>query len=89
MDVSAFFVSGMMKKKKEFNADEISKLRYLGIPEVSQYVRRSPGAVRNLVLRRAIPYHKPGGRLLFDREEIDRWVKGSEGISLEKINDEN
>ena len=59
--------------------------RYLSTDEVAGYIKRSPGAIRNLVLRRKIPYHKPGGRLLFDREEIDQWVKGSDGMSLEAI----
>lgn len=58
---------------------------YLTVDGVSDYINRSPGAIRNLVLRRAIPFRKPAGRLLFDRDEIDRWVKNSEGISLEEI----
>jgi len=59
--------------------------RYLTVKEISDYLKRSQGAIRNLVLRRAIPYRKPAGRLLFDKEEIDQWVKGSEGISLEDL----
>lgn len=49
-------------------------------------MKRSEGAVRNLVLRRMIPYRKPAGRLLFDKEEIDRWINQSEGISLDEMN---
>ena len=64
---------------------EISNLPNFNVVEVSQYLRRSPGAIRNLVLRRGIPYHKPGGRLLFNREEIDLWIRKSEGISLEDL----
>lgn len=60
-------------------------LKYLTVSELSQYLKRSPGAIRNLVLRRAIPYRKPAGRLLFDKEEIDLWIKDSEGTSLEEI----
>ena len=59
---------------------------YLTTLEVAQYIKRSPGAVRNLVLRRAIPFRKPAGRLLFNKDEIDQWVKQSEGIGLEEIN---
>ena len=61
--------------------------RYLNVNEISNYLKRSRGAVRNLVLRRAIPYRKPAGRLLFDRVEIDQWIKTSEGIELEEIQD--
>ena len=59
--------------------------KYLTVLELSEYIKRSPGAIRQLCLRRAIPYHKPGGRLLFNVEEIDRWIQMSEGISLEEI----
>ena len=59
--------------------------KYLTIFELSDYLKRSPGGIRNLVLRRKIPFRKPAGRLLFDREEIDLWIKNSEGISLDEI----
>jgi predicted DNA-binding transcriptional regulator AlpA len=59
--------------------------RYLNVNQISNYLNRSSGAIRNLVLRRAIPYRKPAGRLLFDREEIDLWIKHSEGISIEEL----
>ena len=59
--------------------------KYLDIFELSEYLRMSPGSIRNLVLRRKIPFRKPAGRLLFDQEEIDSWIKGADGISLEEI----
>jgi len=59
--------------------------KYLTVTELSEYLKRSPGSIRNLVLRRQIPYRKPAGRLLFDRDEIDLWITSSEGISLEEI----
>ena len=59
--------------------------RYLNVNQISNYLNRSPGAIRNLVLRRAIPFRKPAGRLLFDRLEIDEWIKKSEGIGLEQL----
>jgi excisionase family DNA binding protein len=59
--------------------------KYLTVFELSKYIKRSTGATRNLVLRRKIPYRKVGGRLLFDKDEIDKWIKTSEGISLEEI----
>jgi hypothetical protein len=40
----------------------------------------TPEAVRALVKRRQIPFHKaPNGRLLFDRHELDAWVRGEAG----------
>jgi excisionase family DNA binding protein len=66
---------------------DCSKLteRYLTVNQLSNYLNRSSGAVRNLVLRRAIPYRKAGGRLIFDKEEIDAWIKNSQGVSLEEL----
>jgi excisionase family DNA binding protein len=60
---------------------------YFTVKEASQYLKRSPGAIRNLVLRRKIPFRKPSGRLIFDKNEIDKWVKESPGISFEEITD--
>jgi excisionase family DNA binding protein len=57
--------------------------------QVAEYLRRTPGAIRNLVLRRAIPFRKPAGRLLFIKEEIDLWIRNSEGLSLDELKNEN
>ena len=59
--------------------------KYLTVFELSEYLRRSPGSIRNLVLRRKIPFRKPVGRLLFDKDEIDLWIKDSGGIGLNEI----
>jgi hypothetical protein len=61
------------------------------IPEVwnvndcGKVLRRSPGAVRNLVLRKLIPYRKVAGRLVFYPDEIRTWIATSEGLSLEEL----
>ena len=59
--------------------------QYMDIEELSSYVKRSKGAIRNLVLRRAIPYRKPAGRLIFLKDEIDQWVQMAPGKTLEEI----
>ena len=74
----------MRSSKKTFVVDSLDS-RYFTIRELSRYLKRSPGALRNLVLRRKIPFHKPGGRLLFDKEEIDLWIKRSAGVSLDDL----
>lgn len=53
--------------------------------ECANLIGRSPGAVRNLVMRRAIPFRKPGGRLLFIKTEILKWVDGAPGVTLEQL----
>jgi excisionase family DNA binding protein len=62
---------------------------HLTVVELSKYIKRTPGGIRNLVLRKKIPYRKPAGRLLFNRQEIDQWIEKSEGISLREIESSN
>lgn len=59
---------------------------YLTVNDLSKIIGRSPAAIRNLVLRRRIPFRKPGGRLLFLTDEIEHWIEESEGIKLEDLN---
>jgi excisionase family DNA binding protein len=48
---------------------------YLLIDECAAYIGRTVLAVRGLVARRGIPHSRVGGRVQFDREAIDRWMK--------------
>jgi excisionase family DNA binding protein len=41
---------------------------------VSVYVHLSEKTLYSKVCKREIPYVKAGGRLLFDKEEIDKWI---------------
>jgi len=58
---------------------------FLSTTEAADLLRKSPAAVRNLVMRRAIPYRKPGGRLVFLRDELEQWVRKSPGVSIEDL----
>ena len=58
---------------------------YLNTAECGGFVGRSDGAIRNLVLRRAIPFRKVGGRLVFLRSEIKEWIERAPGLSLAEI----
>jgi excisionase family DNA binding protein len=55
------------------------------IEEVAPYIKRSKGAVRNLVMRRKIPFRKREGRIYFLKDEIDAWIREAPGVSLEEI----
>lgn len=57
--------------------------------EAGDLLRKSPAAVRNLVMRKAIPFRKVGGRLVFIREELEEWVRKSPGVSLDDLKAEN
>ena len=53
--------------------------RYLNVRELRDYMTLKPPQVYWLVFKRKIPFKKLGkarrSRLLFDKEEIDKWLK--------------
>ncbi len=53
--------------------------------ECAQFIGHTPGAVRNLVRKCAIPYRKPGGRLMFLRREIEQCIENAPGLKLEDM----
>ncbi len=55
---------------------------WLGVDAAASYIDSTADAVRALVKRRAIPHYKAGGRLRFNRREIDAWIR-SEAIANE------
>lgn len=60
----------------------------LSTQEAAAFLRRSPASIRNMVLRRQIPYRKPGGRLIFVKEELVEWIRSSPGVSIEEVRKE-
>jgi excisionase family DNA binding protein len=49
---------------------------FLDVDGAAGYLSSTATAIRSLVKRNAIPYHKaPNGRLLFDRDELEAWVR--------------
>jgi hypothetical protein len=73
--------------KQRLSKEDTERLKniFFNVDELQHYIKRSKGAIRNLVLRKAIPYRKPAGRLLFLKEEIDQWIQIAPGMSLEKF----
>jgi hypothetical protein len=63
----------------------VDGLKYLNTAQLSQLLNRSQSAIRNLVLRRKIPFRKVAGRLLFIRDEIEKWVDRAEGLRPEDL----
>jgi len=59
--------------------------QYLYTKDCADFLGKTPGAIRNLVMRRLIPYRKPGGRLIFLRSEIEKWVEKAPGLKLENL----
>ncbi len=49
---------------------------FLNVDGAAALLASTPAAIRSLVKTRRIPYHKaPNGRLLFDRRELEAWVR--------------
>jgi len=56
---------------------------YLNVREVMQYLRlTSPSSVYYLINEQRLPSLRRGGRLLFDRREVDAWLRGTDALSL-------
>lgn len=48
--------------------------------EAAAYIRAPLSRVRKLTMIHAIPYYKEGRRVLYDRAELDIWVRGQGGV---------
>lgn len=56
---------------------------YMGTQDVAAYLRWTPKRIDNLCSQGRIPFRKDGGRRLFVRQEIDEWVRGLDGPTLQ------
>ncbi|NIO20908.1 MAG: helix-turn-helix domain-containing protein [Candidatus Aenigmarchaeota archaeon] len=61
---------------------------YLTVKQLGEMIGRSPSAVRNLCLRRRVPYRKVAGRLIFVRQEIEDWIDSAPGVRREHLDKE-
>ena len=54
---------------------EATEKKYLSVREAAQYIGSSTRYVYRLVALNVLPHYNPlGGRILFDRAELDKWV---------------
>ena len=60
-------------------------MKILLIDEAALKLRKTKRSIRALILRRAIPFRKCGGRIVFLDDELERWVKESPGKKLEEL----
>lgn len=58
---------------------------YLSTNEVASLILRTPGSVRRLVAEGKIPYRKPNGRFMFPLDEIQQWIDGAPGKTINEI----
>ena len=57
--------------------------------EAARYLGLKPSYLYKMMMRRAIPYYKPGGKLcFFAREGLDAWMKRVRVQSQDEIDSE-
>ena len=50
--------------------------KFITIKEVAKYLGYSVGYLYKLVSKKEIPFYQPtGSKILFDKNEIEKWVK--------------
>lgn len=61
------------------------KIELWKVEETAKFLKRSPSAIRKLVLRGKIPFRRVGGRICFIEREIVEWIQVSPGKSLDDL----
>jgi excisionase family DNA binding protein len=65
-------------------SDSSIKTKYLSTEEASKIIKKSAGALRQIVHKGEIPSIKRGNTLLFLEEDLIHWIeKGRRSISIE------
>lgn len=54
----------------------------MGVPEAAALIGNSERSLRALVAAGVVPYRKLGGRVVFRREELEKWIERLPGVSL-------
>jgi hypothetical protein len=74
-----------IKKSLDTKVDK----RWLSVKELSKYIDYSTDRIHKLKgieFLEGVHFHKRGGKLLFDKEMIDKWVLGLDIESMNHIN---
>lgn len=58
--------------------------RYLDTKSAAAYLGTTPGAIYASVARRLIPYRRFGRKVVFDKVELDAYIKALEGVSVDE-----
>ncbi|MCK5138067.1 MAG: helix-turn-helix domain-containing protein [Bacteroidales bacterium] len=60
----------------------------LTVEDVSKMLNISKGAIYNMTSARQIPFFRRGGRIYFDRVEIDEWIRSDRRKTIKQLQDE-
>jgi excisionase family DNA binding protein len=61
--------------KDDFINFKICKMVYLGVKELSEYLKKSESSIYKLTMGNKIPFIKQGKKLLFNQDAIDSWLE--------------
>jgi len=57
------------------------KRKWLNVRELAEYLGTTPSGIRGLVYREKIVAYKPFGMLLFNKDEIDRYIESKRALA--------
>lgn len=60
----------------------------LNVKELSMYLRCSESCIRKLKREKKIPYFRVSGKILFDKEKINMWLKEEEFLPSNNISND-
>ena len=49
---------------------------FIDVNQAAEFLKTKPGTIYQQVHKKIIPFHKPGGRVLFKKSELAEWVRG-------------
>ena len=75
----------MSKRNKKKNQKLDLNKKFFRTSHTAEYLTSTEGAIRNLVLRRKIPFRKAAGRLFFIKDEIEKWIEEAPGVRLQEL----
>lgn len=55
---------------------EAKMKNYMDIDEAAAYIKKKKATIYQLTHKKQIPHIKSGGGLLFDPEDLDKWLAG-------------
>lgn len=54
----------------------------LNIKQLSEYLNTSISMIRKLVRKKEIPFNRIGVKLMFQKSEIDKWLKENQNANI-------
>jgi excisionase family DNA binding protein len=75
--VSDDFLDALAARVKEAVVEHLHRPSYwMAVDQAATYLAMTVPAIRARVKRGEIPHHRVEGRILFERGELDQWVRG-------------